>query len=163
MKEMFVSKSWIIAGAGILLLLIVLAVVPLYEKWEQSKEIDAVDGLVYTFIVGKVEGNDDLLASILTKKAQGIIVPGRHAFPGAADEMGDRYSIVRYERQYENNILLYRVEFYRPYTDKVDFYNVVVVNKGEGWKIAKNSSIDNQVMAQMIAEEEAVVVHEWER
>lgn len=148
---------------AILLALSFAIALPLKDQMEKSRDIEAVDGLVYTFIIGKVEGNDDLLASILTKNAQGILESGRHAFPGSAELMGEQYTIVRYENQYENGTLMYRVEFLRPYTLKTDYYNVVVINEDTGWKIAKNSSADEYIMVQLINQEKGIMVHEWER
>lgn len=154
------SLYWAIAVAVTLIIGIVTPAI--IHNAEQNRNIEAVDGLIYTYIVGKVEGNDDLLASILTEEAQGIIKPGRHAFPGAAEDMGERYGIIRYDHDYGEGVLYYRVEFHRPYTGQNDFFNVVVLNTPIGWKIAKNSSIDEYIMKEIVAGQKGEVVHAWE-
>lgn len=136
---------------------------PAAIHYQKKHDIQAVDGLVYTFIVGKVEANHDLLADTMTEEAGKNLKPGTHKFPGAAEEMGERYSIERYDNEYKNGILMYRVEFYRPYTDAEDFYNIVVVNRGSGWEIGSNVSIKRHVMEELIQGNKAETVHEWER
>lgn len=126
-----------------------------------DQRYEPIDGMVYTFIVGKVEGNDDLLASVLSEDAQGIIKPGRHAFPGAAEEMGERYEIVRYPHLYKKGIMIYEIAFYRPPTGQLDFYNVMVLKKAGGWRIAKNSSFDEQWMLDEIAKEKGKIIHRY--
>lgn len=132
-----------------------------YKFVNETAEKRELDGMVYSFIVGKVEGNDDLLADLLTEKAQGIIVPGRHAYPGAAKEMGERYEIVRYDARFAEGVVLYDVKFYRPSTERTDVYTVVVVNTDKGWRIAKNSSADNAVIQLEMKTQKGVTVHEY--
>lgn len=128
---------------------------------KENPDIQRVDGMVYSFIVGKVEGNDDLLASVLTKNAQGIIQKGRHAYPGDAEIMGEQYEIVRYSNEYENGALFYDVKFFRPSTGKISHYNVMVVNTPGGWLVAENSSVDEALMTVAKKDEEGKVVHAW--
>lgn len=134
---------------------------------EDQKQIEAVDGMVYSFIVGKVEGNDDLLGQVLASNARGILQPGRHAYPGAAEEMGDRYEIKRYHHNYHQGLLVYRTKFFRPSTGKMDHYNVIVQNGENGWRVANNGSGHDSFMRRATVgpdgkKVEPVVVHEWE-
>lgn len=107
---------------------------------QEQNEIQQIDGMIYTYIVGKVEGNDDLLAEVLTPDAQGILVEGRHPYPGNAKEMGERYSITRYEHQFHEGVMTYEVKFYRPNTGKTSYYILPVINTENGWLIASNTS-----------------------
>ena len=129
---------------------------------EQRQTMEEVDGMVYTFIVAKVEGNDDLLDQELTEDAKGILEAGRHPFPGAAEKMGNRYEIIRFDDMYKEGALVYEVTFYRPSTNQLNRYNVLVINGNEGWRIASNSSVDEIVMQEMIAKEKGTVVHAYE-
>lgn len=128
-----------------------------------KKELQEIDGLVYTFIVGKVEANDDLLSEVLVDDAEGILKAGRHEFPGAADKMGERYSIKRYSKSYKEGYLFYEIEFYRPHTNRVGSYNVLVVNTEDGWLIADNSSLDRSVLESGTIGDEGTLVHEYKR
>lgn len=144
------------------LLLVTAILMACSNPFKSNQDIETVDGMIYTFIVGKVEGNDDLLASVLADQAQGILVDGRHAYPGDAEIMGGQYEIVRYSNEYENGTLYYQVRFFRPSTGKISTYNVIVVNTDKGWRIAENGSADELLMAIGMKEEEGEVVHEWE-
>lgn len=127
----------------------------------EQKEMEKLDGLVYTFIVGKVEANDDLLAQVLVDDAEGIIKAGRHDFPGAADKMDDRYGIKRYGNSYNEGYVFYEIEFYRPHTQKISAYNVMVVNTEDGWLISKNSSLDRMILESGTIGDNGTVVHKY--
>ena len=129
--------------------------------WNEESRKEEVDGMVYTFMVAKVEGNDDLLADLLLEEAQGILKPGRHAFPGAAEEMGQRYEIIRYENEYENGAMFYELKFFRPSTNFINRYDVMVINTPDGWRIAEIGSIDKEIMQAGKKDEEGRVIHEY--
>lgn len=157
---------WIRWGVTLLATLIMAAIIFLLAGCgvpkEQQKATEAVDGMIYSFIVAKVEGNDDLLDQLLTKQAKGILEAGRHPYPGAAEKMGQRYEIIRYDGLYKDGGLVYEVLFYRPSTATLSKYNVLVINTPAGWRITSNSSVDEMIMEEMIANEKGTVVHAYE-
>lgn len=153
-------RRLLILGAIVLLAAAVL-LVGCGKSAEENKTLKAIDGMVYSFIVGKVEGNDDLLAAVLTEEAKGILQEGRHAYPGAAEVMAERYEITRWTNEYENGAVYYKVRFFRPSTGKTNIYNVLVIQTEEGWRIADNSSTDSVVMALGMKEEKGKVIHKW--
>lgn len=127
-----------------------------------EQRYEPIDGLVYSFIVGKVEGNDDLLASILSDDAEDIIKPGRHAYPGDAEKMGERYEIKRYPHLYRDGVMIYEITFYRPSAQEKDHYNVLILRSGGVWQVAKNSTADEMVIQNEIAENEGKVIHNYQ-
>ena len=133
----------------------------MYVVIQVERDMQKIDGLVYTFIVGKVEGNDDLLATILTDEAQGILKPGRHAYPGDMEKVGDQYEIMRWDGRHHEGAMIYEVKFLRPSTGKVDLYNVLVLKTEDGWKIAKNSSVDNLLIETIKRESDGLLIHEF--
>lgn len=130
---------------------------------EKDRLLEAVDGMVYLYITAKVEGNDDVLNDVLVEDAKGILKPGRHAYPGDAEKMGERYYIKRFDHLLEEGEILYYVKFYRPSTGKLDYYNVKAVHTDEGWRISRNRSVDAAVMKEAIGENEGTIVHEYVR
>lgn len=134
----------------------------LLQPSQEEKDLEMMDGMIYQYIVAKVEGNDDVLADLLAPDAQAILEPGRHAFPGDAERMGERYKIIRYDDHYAEGGVLYETWFYRPSTDRINKYNIVVENTDEGWVISDISSIDEEIMQQVIGAEEGTVVHDME-
>lgn len=153
------------------ILLIILGVILLtgcgqYLSNKDKQEIRAIDGMVYTFIVGKVEGNDDLLKEVLAPDAQEILKPGRHAYPDNAIEMGDRFMIKRYQDDFHEGMMVYEVRFYRPNTGKDSYYIIPVVNTDEGWRIGSNTSYPSEYLKMIKLDKngepvEGIEVHEY--
>lgn len=151
-------------GVGLASLMGLVAAVLLFSAlffFSQSR-YEPIDEKVEIFIEGKVEGNDDLLASVLSEKAEGIIKPGRHAYPGDFQKMGERYQVTRFSHLYKEGVMIYRVVFYRPSTGKLDRYNVLVLNKKEGWEIVKNSDVDEAWLVNELEGLPGEVVHRYE-
>lgn len=158
MREPSPIKITIFATLAFLILMALL--IFFANHWEE-KELQSLDGMAYTFIVGKVEGNDDLLDGLLLEKAKGILKEGRHAFPGAAEEMGERYKIVRYDSEFQSGFVYYEIAFYRPSTNQTDYYNVVMMNTEKGWRIAENTSSNNYHFQLLKEKNSGTVVHKW--
>lgn len=84
---------------------------------EPSADVKAADELVLQYIQASVDGDDELFRKILSpdEPHYRILEKGKHTFPGRFREIGERYSIYRFEKEpTKQGTLHYVVMYYLP-------------------------------------------------
>lgn len=138
------QRRWLLL-AGILLIILV----GCSKKGEDqpSADVQAADKVALTFVQASVEGNDDLFKTILSPNEAHykILVSGEHTWPGKYDELGERYSIYRYEKEpNDKGILHYQVAYYLANQDKKWVDRLEMKKEGDEWKVYEMRKQDFQ-------------------
>lgn len=133
---MFKRTSWL-AGISILALLLVIGCSKEAEE-QGPTEVEAADAVALTYVQGSVEGDDDLLRTVLSPEDAhySILKTGRHFAPGTFEQIGERYAIYRYsEEPNTDGELYYKVSYYMLNHQKY-FPKFLRMKKEDGeWKI----------------------------
>lgn len=128
--------AWL-AGIAILALLLVIGCSKAAEEAGPT-DVQAADAVALTYVQGAVEGDDDLLRTVLSPEDSHyrILKDGRHFAPGAFEEIGERYAIYRYNKDVnEKGELYYKVTYYRSNHDKYFSEFLRMEKEDEKWKI----------------------------
>lgn len=126
-----------------------------------SGDVKATDDLALKFIQAKIEGDHALYKTILSKKAtlMNILQEGRHAHPGLFEEMGERYSIHRYEKEpTKEGTLHYKVTMYHAVNKKRTAEFLEMVKEEGQWKVLP---IDGDEAERKVGVDNGVTVHEY--
>lgn len=127
-----------------------------------SEDVKAADELALKFIQANVEGDHALYKTILSKNAtmMNILEEGYHAHPGLYTEMGERYSIHRYEKEpTKEGTLHYKVTSYHAINKRRTSEFLEMVKEDGQWKVLP---IDGDEAERKVADpENGVTVHEY--
>lgn len=128
--------AWL-AGISILAFLLVIGCSKAAEEAGPT-DVQAADAVALTYVQGSVEGDDDLLRTVLSPEDSRyqILEDGRHFAPGTFEQIGDRYAIYRYNQQPdESGEIYYKVEFYMLNQQKYFSKFLRMQKVEEAWKI----------------------------
>lgn len=151
--------AWL-AGISILALLLVIGCSKAAEEAAPT-DVEAADAVALTYVQGAVEGDDDLLRTVLSPEDSHYrnLQDGRHNIPNGFEQIGERYSIYRFNKEPDaNGQLYYKVSFQLIKLDKyfTEFLRMEKVDNA--WKIREIDS--EEAEASVPQPLETITVHE---
>lgn len=166
-------KKWMVAGVVSFMLLVLTACSEESEP-ANTENFEEADKVAYEYILAKIERDDDRMKELLTTEGieyatnASLLKEGEHLYPGKAEELEDKYEIVRYQFD-DENVLYYKVKYdaqNNSLSTSVTEYIELVNDEKNGWKLTKPVGISNDLKADLFPTEEiqeaGTVVHQYE-
>ncbi|MED4116575.1 hypothetical protein P4661_27445 [Priestia megaterium] len=136
---------------------------PVKQENKKPTEVERADKAVYTWIVSAVEGDDRLRKTVLVKYDQDLLEIGKPLYPNTLKDMGERYTIKRFDHLKESDRIYYYIEYYHPTNQLKYAKNLLMVKEDGYWKSSSLNGIPSGAMKAAIAgyEDQGVLVHEY--